>query len=130
MLGMRRGIAGCSFLAEARALVKAKRPATWRGAAAVARKRSTRVNAATARAPAFPLLSCGVIAGFFWTQGETGELWIGGAHAIWSTFAWAVYGALVVARFRRGLARPRGGGVGGDRLRLPALRDGGVGAIA
>jgi ABC-type uncharacterized transport system permease subunit len=98
MLGI-AGIAGLLFLAEARA-IKAKRPATWRDRLP-SLEALDRVNAATLAA-GFPLLSCGVIAGLFWTQGETGQFWVGGAHAVWSTFAWAVYGALVLARFGAG----------------------------
>lgn len=93
------GLAGALFLAEARA-IKAKRPATWRERLP-SLEALDRVNAATLAA-GFPLLSCGVIAGFFWTQGETGEFWVGGAHAIMSTFAWAIYGVLVIARFGAG----------------------------
>lgn len=90
------GLAGTLFLAEDRAL-KAKRAPAWRGRLP-SLEALDRVNAATL-ATGFPLLSCGVIAGMLWTQGETGSLWVGGAHAIWSTLAWAIYAALAVARF-------------------------------
>ena len=93
------GIAGLLFLAEARA-IKAKRPSAWRDRLP-SLEALDRVNAATLAA-GFPLLSCGVIAGFFWTHGETGHLWVGGAHAIWSACAWAVYAVLVFARFGAG----------------------------
>jgi ABC-type uncharacterized transport system permease subunit len=93
------GLAGALFLAEARA-IKAKRPAAWRDRIP-SLEALDRVNAATLAA-GFPLLSCGVIAGILWTHGETGALWVGGAHAIWSLCAWAIYGALVIARFGAG----------------------------
>jgi ABC-type uncharacterized transport system permease subunit len=57
-----------------------------------------RVNGVTL-ATGFPLLTCGVVAGMFWTQSQTGQLLVGGAHAVWSVIAWAIYLALVVARF-------------------------------
>jgi len=95
MLGV-AGIAGALFLAEDRAL-KAKRPPAWRGRLP-SLEALDRVNS-LALAVGFPLLSCGVVAGMLWTQGETGQLWAGGAHAIWSIVAWAIYLALVVARF-------------------------------
>jgi ABC-type uncharacterized transport system permease subunit len=91
------GVAGALFLAEDHAL-KAKRP--WR-TRLPSLEALDRVNAATL-AGGFPLLSCGVVAGMLWTQGETGALWAGGAHAIWSTVAWAIYLALVIARFAGG----------------------------
>ena len=58
---------------------------------------------AVALAIGFPLLSCGVVAGMLWTQSQTGHLWAGGAHAVWSVIAWAIYLALVLARFAGGL---------------------------
>jgi ABC-type uncharacterized transport system permease subunit len=93
------GIAGGLFLAEDRAL-KAKRPRTARGRLP-SLETLDRVNA-NALGIGFALLSCGVVAGMLWTQGETGRLWAGGAHAIWSLTAWAIYLALVVARFGAG----------------------------
>lgn len=93
------GLAGMLFLAEDRAL-KAKRvPALRRGLPSL--EALDRVNATTI-AMGFPLLTCGVIAGMLWTQGETGHLFVGGAHAVWSVIAWAIYLALVVARFAAG----------------------------
>ena len=37
-----------------------------------------------------------------WTQAQTGHLWVGGAHAVWSVIAWAIYLVLVFARFAAG----------------------------
>ncbi|RIL06021.1 MAG: hypothetical protein DCC71_08375 [Proteobacteria bacterium] len=91
------GIAGVLFLAADRGL-KAKRP--WRSRLP-SLEALDRANS-MALAGGFPLLSCGVVAGMLWTQGETGALWVGGAHAIWSIVAWAIYLALVVARFVAG----------------------------
>lgn len=93
------GFSGVLFLAEDRAL-KAKRPPAWR-TRLPSLEALDRVNAATL-AGGFPLLSAGVVAGMLWTQGETGELWVGGAHATWSALAWAIYAALVLARFAGG----------------------------
>jgi len=93
------GLAGTLFLAEDRAL-KAKRARAWRSRLP-SLEALDRVNAATL-AMGFPVLSAGVIAGMLWTQGETGRLWVGGAHAIWSTLAWAIYAALATARFGAG----------------------------
>ncbi len=93
------GLAGALFLAEDRAL-KAKRiPALRRGLPSL--EALDRVNAIDDR-DGFPLLTCGVVAGMLWTQGETGHLFVGGAHAVWSVIAWAIYLALVVARFAVG----------------------------
>jgi ABC-type uncharacterized transport system permease subunit len=93
------GLAGVLFLSEARAL-KAKRPSTWRrGMPSL--EALDRVNA-VALAIGFPLLSCGVVAGMLWTQSQTGHLWVGGAHAVWSVIAWAVYLVLMLARFAGG----------------------------
>jgi len=93
------GLAGTLFLVEDRAL-KAKRvPALRRSLPSL--EALDRVNAMTVAA-GFLLLTCGVIAGMLWTQGETGHLFVGGAHAVWSVIAWAIYLALVVARFAAG----------------------------
>jgi ABC-type uncharacterized transport system permease subunit len=94
------GLAGALFIAVDRAL-KSKRPAAWRKRLP-SLEALDRVNA-LALAIGFPLLSCGVVAGMLWTQGETGRLFAGGAHAVWSFVAWAIYLALVIARFRMGL---------------------------
>jgi ABC-type uncharacterized transport system permease subunit len=94
------GLAGALFIAVDRAL-KSKRRGAWRKRLP-SLEALDRVNSLTL-AIGFPLLSCGVIAGMLWTHGETGLLFAGGAHAIWSSVAWAIYLALVVARFRMGL---------------------------
>lgn len=57
-----------------------------------------RVNL-VALAVGFPLLTLGVLTGLLWTHGEQGRLWTGSPHEIWMLLAWAIYGALVVARF-------------------------------
>lgn len=93
------GLTGALFLLEDRAL-KAKRPASW-GSRLPSLEALDRVNAA-ALAGGFPLLTCGVVAGMLWTQGQTGRLWAGGAHAVWSSVAWGIYLALVFARFAVG----------------------------
>lgn len=93
------GLAGTLFLAEDRALKAKRAPALRRSLPSL--EALDRVNAMTLAA-GFPLLSCGVIAGMLWTQGETGHLFVGGAHAVWSVIAWAIYLALVVARFVAG----------------------------
>jgi ABC-type uncharacterized transport system permease subunit len=93
------GLAGALFLAEDRALKAKRAPSLWRSLPSL--EALDRVNAVTLAA-GFPLLSCGVIAGMFWTQAETGHLFVGGAHAVWSVIAWAIYLALVVARFVAG----------------------------
>jgi ABC-type uncharacterized transport system permease subunit len=94
------GLAGALFIAVDRAL-KSKRRGAWRKRLP-SLEALDRVNSLTL-AIGFPLLSCGVIAGMLWTHGQTGLLFAGGAHAIWSSVAWAIYLALVVARFRLGL---------------------------
>ena len=93
------GLAGALFLAEDRALKAKRAPSLRRGLPSL--EALDRVNAVTLAA-GFPLLSCGVVAGMLWTQAETGHLFVGGAHAVWSVIAWAIYLALVVARFVAG----------------------------
>lgn len=93
------GLAGTLFLVEDRALKAKRAPSLRRGLPSL--EALDRVNAVTL-AVGFPLLSCGVVAGMLWTQGETGHLFVGGAHAVWSVIAWAIYLALVVARFGAG----------------------------
>jgi ABC-type uncharacterized transport system permease subunit len=93
------GLAGMLFLAEDRALKAKRAPSLRRGLPSL--EALDRVNAMTLAA-GFPLLSCGVVAGMLWTQGETGHLFVGGAHAVWSLIAWAIYLALVIARFVAG----------------------------
>jgi ABC-type uncharacterized transport system permease subunit len=93
------GLAGLLFLAEDRTL-KAKRPSLLRGRLP-SLEALDRVNLLSL-ALGFPLLTFGVIAGMVWSQGLTGRPWSGGAHATWSAVAWAIYLALVVARFAAG----------------------------
>jgi ABC-type transport system involved in cytochrome c biogenesis permease subunit len=57
-----------------------------------------RVNL-VALAIGFPLLTLGVLTGILWIHGEYGHLWTGSPHQIWMMLAWAIYGALVIARF-------------------------------
>jgi len=93
------GLAGLLFLAEDRRL-KAKRHVEWERRLP-SLEALDRVNL-LALALGFPLLTCGVVAGMLWTEGTTGRLWVGGAHATWSAIAWAIYLALAVARFAVG----------------------------
>jgi ABC-type uncharacterized transport system permease subunit len=93
------GLAGVLFLAEDRRL-KAKRPLPLRGGLP-SLEALDRVNV-LALALGFPLLTFGVVAGMIWTEAMTGHLWAGGAHATWSALAWAIYLALVIARFAAG----------------------------
>jgi ABC-type uncharacterized transport system permease subunit len=90
------GLAGLLFLGEDRRL-KAKRRVGWERRLP-SLEALDRVNLLSL-ALGFPLLTCGVIAGMLWTEGMTGRLWAGGAHATWSALAWAIYLALAVARF-------------------------------
>lgn len=94
------GLAGVLFIVVDRAL-KSKRGGAFRKRLP-SLEALDRVNSLSL-AIGFPLLSCGVVAGMLWTQGQTGRLFAGGVHAIGSSVAWAIYLALVVARFRMGL---------------------------
>jgi ABC-type transport system involved in cytochrome c biogenesis permease subunit len=89
-------VAGLAFLFEDRRL-KAKRRA-HRRLRLPSLEALDRVNA-TALATGFPLLTVGVLAGMMWVQAENGRPWTGTVHETWSVIAWAIYGALVVARF-------------------------------
>lgn len=90
------GLAGLLFLAEDRRL-KAKRPGGW-SRRLPSLEALDRVNL-TSLALGFPLLTLGVVTGVIWSQGMTGRLWAGDAHATWSAIAWAIYLVLVLARF-------------------------------
>jgi ABC-type transport system involved in cytochrome c biogenesis permease subunit len=57
-----------------------------------------RVNS-VALAVGFPLLTLGVITGVFWVEQDSGRIWTGTAHEIWSVIAWAVYAVIVSLRF-------------------------------
>lgn len=93
------GVAGLLFLAANRQL-KAKRTVSL-GRPLPSLEALDRVNV-VALALGFPLLTCGVAAGMVWNEALTGRLWDGGAHATWTGIAWAIYLALVVARFGMG----------------------------
>ncbi len=95
LLGL-AGIAGLLFLLEER-LLKRKRRIAW-GPRLPSLEALDRINR-VALAVGFPLLTCGLITGLLWTQGSTGQLWVGGAHAVWSVVGWAIYLGLAVARF-------------------------------
>lgn len=93
------GLAGLLFLVEDRRL-KAKRRTAW-GQRLPSLEALDRVNV-LALAVGFPLLTFGVVSGMLWEHAVTGHWWPGDPHATWSSIAWAIYGALVVARFAAG----------------------------
>jgi ABC-type uncharacterized transport system permease subunit len=93
------GVAGALFLAENRQL-KAKRGGSLRRPLP-SLEALDRVNV-VALALGFPLLTCGVVAGMIWSNALTGRVWDGGPHATWTGIAWAIYLALVLARFGMG----------------------------
>lgn len=88
------GVAGLAFLREASRL-KHKRRA---GGGLPSLETLDRVNL-VALSVGFPLLTLGVLTGMLWLEGSRGIPWSGSAHEIWTTFAWAIYGVLVLARF-------------------------------
>jgi len=90
------GVAGVVFLRES-SLLKRKtgRP---RISGLPSLETLDRVNLVALRV-GFPLLTLGVLTGMLWLQGELGRPWSGSPHEIWMTLAWAIYGALVLARF-------------------------------
>ena len=69
----------------------------------------------TILAMGFPLLTLGVIAGGFWVEQESGRIWTGTAHEVWSVIAWAVYAVVVTVRFtaRQGARQAAVSAVGG-----------------
>lgn len=93
------GVAGLLFLAEVRQL-KAKRPLAPRRPLP-SLEALDRVNV-IALALGFPLLTLGVVAGMLWSHGLSGRVWDGSTHTTWTGIAWAIYLALVVARFGLG----------------------------
>ena len=111
LLGL-AALAGLLFLAEHRRL-KAKRPLSPR-LDLPSLEALDRVNA-VALALGFPLLTLGVVTGAIWVQSESGGLWTGSAHELWSLLAWGVYGVLVAARFgsRQGARRAAASAVAG-----------------
>jgi ABC-type transport system involved in cytochrome c biogenesis permease subunit len=98
MLGV-AGLGGVFFLMEHRRL-KSKRPIRRRFPLPSLEALDL-VNSA-ALAVGFPLLTLGVVTGVFWVEKATGRIWTGTAHEVWSVIAWAVYAAVVVARFATG----------------------------
>lgn len=98
LLGL-AGLAGLLFLAEHRRL-KGKR-ALKPALPLPSLEALDRVNRA-ALALGFSLLTLGVITGMFWVQAESGRIWTGTPHEIWSLGAWIVYAALVISRFGAG----------------------------
>jgi len=88
------GVAGTLFLYVDRSL-KLRRRMRPRWPSLEALDRMNRV----ALALGFLLLTLGVATGMLWVESESGRPWTGTAHETWSALAWAVYAALVVARF-------------------------------
>jgi len=88
-------VAGVAFLREASRLKYKGRPQLSQ---LPALETLDRVNI-VALSVGFPLLTLGVLTGMFWLQGEAGHVWSGTPHEIWMTLAWAIYGALLLARF-------------------------------
>lgn len=111
MLGL-AGLAGVFYLAEHRRL-KSKRPLR-RHFKLPSLEALDRVNA-VALGIGFPLLTLGVITGVFWVEQETGRIWSGTPHEIWSVIAWAIYALVAVARFttRQGSRQAAAVAIGG-----------------
>jgi len=111
LLGL-AGIAGLFFLVEHRRLKskQAIRP-RFRLPSIEA---LDRVNKA-ALAVGFPLLTLGVITGVFWTEAQTGRVFSGTPHEVWSVIAWAIYAVVVIARFatHQGARQAAASAVGG-----------------
>ena len=88
------GVAGCLFLVVDRSLKRHRRMRPrWPSLEAL-----DRVNR-VALVSGFLLLTLGVATGVLWVESESGRPWTGTAHEAWSALAWAVYAALVAARF-------------------------------
>lgn len=111
LLGL-AGLAGGFFLAEHRRL-KSKRPIRPRFPLP-SLEALDQVNT-VALAMGFPLLTLGVITGGFWVEQQSGRIWTGTAHEVWSVIAWAVYAVVVGARFtaRQGARQAAVSAVGG-----------------
>lgn len=90
------GLAGLLFLGEHRRL-KEKRPfdAGFPLPSLEALDQVNRVSLAAG----FPLLTLGVVTGMIWVQAVHGSVFSGSHHETFCFIAWAVYGALVAARF-------------------------------
>ena len=71
----------------------------------------------------FPLLTLGVITGVFWVEQNSGRIWTGTAHELWSVIAWAVYAVVVAARFtkRQGARQAAASSIGGFLFLLFAV---------
>jgi ABC-type transport system involved in cytochrome c biogenesis permease subunit len=119
LLGL-AGLAGVIFLIE-HAQLKAKKPLDRR-LPLPSLEALDRVNA-VALAVGFLLLTLGVITGMIWLQTVNGRPWSGSAHEAWSFVAWAVYGALVIARFvaKQGSRQSAASAVGGFAFLLFAV---------
>ena len=95
LLGL-AGVAGLFFLAEHRRL-KSKRPIPLR-LRLPSLEALDRVNK-VALAVGFPLLTLGVVTGVLWVANESGALFSGAPHELWSAVAWGVYTVVVYSRF-------------------------------
>jgi ABC-type transport system involved in cytochrome c biogenesis permease subunit len=122
-------VAGAAWLLENRRL-KRKRPMlAGPGARLPSLEALDHVNAA-ALTVGFPLLTLGVVTGMLWVHTATGRLVTGSPHEAWNLIAWAVYGALVAARFaaRQGARDAAASAVAGFLFLLFAVV--GVGMLA
>ena len=119
------GVAGLAFLRESSQLKHKRRV----GARLPSLETLDRVNV-VALAVGFPLLTLGVLTGMLWLEGSHGSPWSGSAHEIWTTFAWGIYGVLVLARFaaRQSARNAALSAVGGFAFLLFAVI--GVGIVA
>jgi ABC-type transport system involved in cytochrome c biogenesis permease subunit len=119
MLGL-AGLAGVFYLAEHRRL-KSKRPLR-KHYKLPSLEALDRVNA-VALGVGFPLLTLGVITGVFWIEQETGRIWSGSPHEIWSVIAWAIYAVVAIARFatRQGARQAAAVAIGGFAFLLFAV---------
>jgi len=111
LLGL-AGVAGLFYILEFRR-IKAKRPLVA-GIRLPSLEALDRVNM-VALSIGFPLLSLGLVTGIFWLQEVQGRLWSGSHHETWTAIAWAVYAALVTARFagHQGARQAAASAVGG-----------------
>jgi len=95
MLGI-AGVAGAFYLTEHRRL-KSKRPIRPRFP--LPSLEALDLVNSVALAVGFPLLTLGVITGVFWVENQSGQIWTGTMHEVWSAIAWLVYAVVVAARF-------------------------------
>jgi ABC-type transport system involved in cytochrome c biogenesis permease subunit len=119
MLGL-AGLAGVFYLTEHRRL-KSKRPLRRR-LKLPSLEALDRVNA-VALGVGFPLLTLGVVTGVFYVEQQTGHIWSGTAHEIWSVMAWLVYAVVAIARFttRQGARQAAAVAIGGFAFLLFAV---------